>query len=343
MSTKPSTIKVAVTQHEPVWFNLAATVEKTCKLIAEAASEGAKLVVFPEVWIPGYPCWIWQRPVDEPLGTKYIQNSLSYDSPEMAKICAAARTANIAVMLGFSENEHNSLYLAQCIISATGEILMKRRKLKPTHMERTVYGDSDGSSLNNVVDVEGVGRVGGLNCWEHMQPLLKYHTNSQHEEIHVAAWPPMHSDDKGVDRTVTWNMRSEGCSALSRVHAIEASTFVLCCFAVISAAGIEAHRIEGNPLFGHVGGGDSAVYGPDGRRMTEPLGMDVEGFVYADLDMEELVSIRRYADPVGHYSRPDLLWLGADTRAKKHVRREGQDGGAGGEVKDKTAGEDKAN
>lgn len=261
----------------------------------------------------------------------------------MAKICAAARTANIAVMLGFSENEHNSLYLAQCIISATGEILMKRRKLKPTHMERTVYGDSDGSSLNNVVDVEGVGRVGGLNCWEHMQPLLKYHTNSQHEEIHVAAWPPMHSDDKGVDRTVTWNMRSEGCSALSRVHAIEASTFVLCCFAVISAAGIEAHRIEGNPLFGHVGGGDSAVYGPDGRRMTEPLGMDVEGFVYADLDMEELVSIRRYADPVGHYSRPDLLWLGADTRAKKHVRREGQDGGAGGEVKDKTAGEDKAN
>jgi predicted amidohydrolase len=128
----------------------------------------------------------------------------------MAKICAAARTACIAVVLGFSENDHNSLYIAQCIINASGTIVMKRRKLKPTHMERTVYGDGDGTSLNNVVQVEGVGRVGGLNCWEHMQPLLKYHTNSQHEEIHVAAWPPLHSEEKGFNRTVPWNMRAEG-------------------------------------------------------------------------------------------------------------------------------------
>jgi nitrilase len=103
----------------------------------------------------------------------------------------------------------------------------------------------------------------------------------------------------------------------------------------MSAAGIAAHRTEGNPLFGHIGGGDSAVYGPDGRRLTEPLGTDVEGFVFADLDMDELISIRHLTDPVGHYSRPELLWLGADTRAKKHVRREGQDGSMGEGMKEK--------
>lgn len=68
---------------------------------------------------------------------------------------------------------------------------MKRRKLKPSHMERTVFGDADGPSLNNVVDLDGVGKVGALSCWEHMQPLLKYHTISLREEIHVAAWPPL--------------------------------------------------------------------------------------------------------------------------------------------------------
>lgn len=109
----------------------------------------------------------------------------------MAKICSAAKSANIAVVLGFSENEHNSLYLAQCVISASGEIVMKRRKLKPSHMERTVFGDANGPSLNNVVELDGVGKVGALSCWEHMQPLLKYHTISLREEIHVSAWPPL--------------------------------------------------------------------------------------------------------------------------------------------------------
>lgn len=110
----------------------------------------------------------------------------------MHQICAAARKSGIAVVLGFSENDHNSLYIAQCTISPSGAIVMKRRKFKPTHMERTVYGDAGGSSLNNVNEIEGVGRIGALSCWEHMQPLLKYHTISLREEIHVAGWPPVH-------------------------------------------------------------------------------------------------------------------------------------------------------
>ncbi|KAH8716944.1 cyanide hydratase/nitrilase-like protein [Phaeosphaeriaceae sp. PMI808] len=313
-------IKVAVTQHEPIWLDLNATVEKTCQLIQEAANNGAKLIAFPEVWIAGYPAWIWARPLDPPLATKYIKNSLSYDSPEMARICSAAKSASIAVVLGFSENEHNSLYISQCIIAPSGEIIMKRRKFKPTHMERTVFGDGGGSSLNNVVDVEGVGKVGALACWEHMQPLVKYHTTSLREQIHVAAWPPVHAFEEGSEGL--YSMTAEGVGALSQAHAIESSTFVLHCTTVMTSVGISAHGTEGNPLFGKVGGGYSAVYGPDGRRLTKPLPADQEGFIYADLPMDLLISMRHFADPIGHYSRPELLWLGVDAREKKHVRSE---------------------
>ncbi|KAJ4369880.1 hypothetical protein N0V83_005644 [Neocucurbitaria cava] len=318
-----SIVKVAVTQHEPVWFDLEATVDKTCRLIEEAASNGAKLVAFPEVWITGYPAWIWARPLDPPLATTYIKNSLRYDSPQMSRICSAARASHIAVVLGFSENSHNSLYISQCTISPTGSILMKRRKFKPTHMERTVFGDAGGESLNNVVEVEGVGKVGALSCWEHMQPLVKYHTASLREEVHVAAWPPLHKFEEGSQGL--FSMSADGCAALSQAHAMESSTFVLHCTSVMSAAGIDAHKVEGNPVFGLVGGGQSAVYGPDGRRLTKPLPSDEEGFVYAELPMDMLVSMRHFADPVGHYSRPELLWLGVDTREKKHVRRDGEE------------------
>jgi hypothetical protein len=126
----------------------------------------------------------------------------------MAKICSSAKSANIAVVLGFSENDHNSLYISQCTISPAGEIVMKRRKFKPTHMERTVFGDAGGSSLNNVADIDGVGHVGALSCWEHIQPLLKYHTTSLREQIHVAAWPPIHPFEEGSEGL--FSMSAEG-------------------------------------------------------------------------------------------------------------------------------------
>ncbi|KAF2129157.1 cyanide hydratase/nitrilase-like protein [Dothidotthia symphoricarpi CBS 119687] len=317
-----NTVKVAVTQHEPVWFDLDATVDKTCRLIEEAAENGAKLVVFPEVWVAGYPAWIWARPLDPPLATSYIKNSLSYDSPQMRKICATARSAKTAVVLGFSENDHNSLYISQCTIAPTGDIVMKRRKFKPTHMERTVFGDAGGASLNNVVEVQGVGRVGALSCWEHIQPLLKYHTMSLREQIHVAAWPPLHAFSEGSEGL--YSMTADGCAALSQTYAMESSTFVLHCTAVMTGLGIAAHRTE-NTFFGVEGGGRSAVYGPDGRRLTEAIAPEKEGFVYAELPMDMLVSMRHFADPIGHYSRPELLWLGVDAREKKHVRVEGDE------------------
>ncbi|PYH64957.1 carbon-nitrogen hydrolase family protein [Aspergillus vadensis CBS 113365] len=311
-------VRVAVTQHEPVWLDLHATVDKTCRLIAEAAGNGAQLIAFPECWLPGYPAWIWCRPVDMGLFTTYLKNSLSYDSEHMRRICNAAAQHKITVVLGLSERDGNSLYIGQCTIDSTGKIVMRRRKMKPTHMERTVFGESSGRSLLNVVDLP-IGKVGALSCWEHIQPLLKYHTMIQGEEIHVSAWPVLHPHMGGES---LWGMSQEGGMGASQVYALESASFVLLTTAVLGPSCVEKMNLS--PPWDTLGGGASAVIAPDGRRLTEPLPSNEEGFVYADVDLDLILSCRHFVDACGHYSRPDLLWLGVDTREKTQHRPEGQ-------------------
>ena len=261
------------------------------------------------------------------MNTRYVQNSLRLQSPEMNSIMAAARAHSIAVALGFSERgETDSVYIAQAIISPEGKLLMHRRKLKPTHMERTVFGDGSGSDLNNVVDVDfggdiGVVKVGTLACWEHCQPLLKYHTYSQGEAVHISMWPPI-DPHPGVEAPGLWSMSAEGVQNLSQTYAIEGSAFVLHCTGVCNEKGIETMRTHDGLLFRKPGGGHSVAIGPDGRRLTQPLADGDpagEGIVYADLDLAQITMLRGFQDVVGHYSRPDLLWLGVDKKQKEHV------------------------
>lgn len=87
-----------------------------------------------------------------------MRNSLRRDGPEMDKICASAAKHKIAVSLGYSENDNHSLFLAQSFIGKDGKIKMHRRKIKPTHAERTIYGDGSGASLLNVAYEPGVGK-----------------------------------------------------------------------------------------------------------------------------------------------------------------------------------------
>ena len=252
----------------------------------------------------------------------------------MHQICACAAEHNIAVSLGFAENSNHSLYISQATIAATGELLMTRRKFKPTHLERTVFGDAGASCLHNVVPLHlGMGgspseegrKVGALSCWEHIQPLLKYHTYLQQEEIHVAAWPPL-DPHPGPTAPALWSMSREGCLSLSQTYAVEAAAYVLHCTAVITQAGVEAMQTQECMMFNAPGGGGSCVIGPDGRRLTDAIPGDQEGMVYAELDMDAILRTKCFVDSTGHYSRPDLLWLGVDEREKKHrvVYKEGE-------------------
>ncbi|KAL3428061.1 aliphatic nitrilase [Phlyctema vagabunda] len=260
------------------------------------------------------------RSVDFGLNTSYMKNSLKIDSLHMKRICDCAKQNNIAVALGFSENYNNSLYIAQALIGADGRIKMTRRKFKPTHMERTVFGDASGNSLKNVVQSPGVGRVGMLACWEHAQPLLKFHTFHQNEEIHVAAWPPLYHFVEGPG---LWSMSREGTRSLSQTYAVESQSFVLSTTAVLSQEGIDRMNTTSGVIMNIPGGGCSAIFGPDGRQLTQDIPETEEGILYADLDFDAILRTKAFLDTCGHYSRPDLLWLGVDDREKQHTKTEG--------------------
>ncbi|PWY86639.1 carbon-nitrogen hydrolase [Aspergillus heteromorphus CBS 117.55] len=309
------TVRVAVTQAEPAWLDLEEGVSKTCELIAEAARNKAVLIAFPECWIPGYPCWIWSRLMDVEMNVRYIKNSLRLDSPEMSRIQQCARTHSIAVSLGFSENADNSVYIAQVLIGPDGEIRSHRRKMKPTHMERTIFGDASGECFASVAELP-FARVGALSCWEHIQPLLKFQTLSQGEDIHVSAWPSLTPHSGGSD---LWSMSAEGCQSLSQTYAIESQTFVMHCTALITEKGVNGMKTAGGALMSSPGGGSSAVFGPDGRKLTEPVDATTETIIYADLDMDQIVATKMFADGTGHYSRPDLMQLNVCKKVKKMV------------------------
>jgi nitrilase len=258
------------------------------------------------------------RPIDFEMTTLYTKNSLKVDSDQMRSICAAAKKNQIAVCFGFSENFNNSLYIAQAIIGPDGTLHLTRRKLKPTHMERTVFGDSTGgNTLTNVAEVKGVGKVSALACWEHIQSLLKYKTCLQGPDVHVAAWPPLwpHSGDgqEGDGGQDLWSMSRDGCRSIARTFAIESQTFVLHTTQVLTEEGIKK-MVTGGNFMGQPGGGSSAIYGPDGRQLSKDLEPTEEGIIYGDLDFDAILRSKGFIDPCGHYSRPDLMWLGTSEK-----------------------------
>lgn len=317
------TIRVASVQAEPVWLDLEATVQKTIGLIEEAADRGAELVAFPETWIPGYPVFLWTLPVPEqvPFVGRYHAASLSADGVHLRRIREAARDNRIMVLLGYSERAHGTLYMAQTLIGADGSIILHRRKLKPTHVERTLFGESDGSGIR-VVET-ALGRVGALNCWEHLQPLTKYAMYAQNEQIHIASWPCF-----GVMNDVPALSADTNVGAVSRTYALEGSSFVIVSTQIMSEEGAQTFALPGGalPPIYNGGGGYARVYGPDSSLLTEALPPDQEGIVLADIDLADIAYAKNAADPAGHYARPDVTQLLFDPSPKRPVAGPGNYG-----------------
>jgi predicted amidohydrolase len=206
---------------------------------------------------------------------------------------------------------------------------MHRRKTKPTHLERTIFGDSSGDSLNSVVDTP-LGKIGMLNCWEHLQPLLKYYQYAQGEEVHVAAWPFNPPYNGGPEPYSVCNEANEVTA--SRMYSIEGQVFTLVTNQPLSPEGIEAnsngHKSGVGSFMTTAGhGGASGVFGPDGIRLTPDTDPSFDGIVFCDIDLDLIYEAKAIADPVGHYSRPDLLRVVVDDRPKNHVVKVGGDDG----------------
>lgn len=298
-------IKVACVQAAPIFMDLQRTVDKTIQLIEEAAQNGAQLIAFPETWIPGYPWFLW---LDTPMANmpkvyQYHQNSLELESEIAQTIQDAAKKNNIFVVLGFSERDHGSLYISQWTIDNLGETVSTRRKLKATHVERTLFGESDGSSIR--VDETSLGKIGALCCWEHLQPLARYAMYSQHEQIHIAAWPSF-----SLYQPQMASIGPDVNIAASRLYAAEGQCFVISPCAIVSKEmqDFMCETEEQKKLLA-LGGGHARIFGPDGRDLATPLAEDEEGLLYAELDLSHITIAKTAADPVGHYSRPDVFQL----------------------------------
>lgn len=315
MSDYSKQFRAAVVQAEPVWNDVVGGVEKTIALAEEAAGHGADIIAFPEVWIPGYPWWLWLDSVawQSQFVVPYVQNSLEPGGALFARIEKAARDLSIAISLGFSERDHGSLYIAQAFIGKDGVTQTVRRKLKPTHVERTLFGEGDGSDIQ-VIDTE-FGRFGALNCWEHLQPLAKYAMFSQGQQLHVAAWPSF-----SIFEGAVYALGPEVNVGAARQYAVEGQTFVLSPTGMVGEAGQAlVADTEQKKQFLRLGGGHARIFGPDGRDLADPIPSTQEGLLYADIDYTAILAAKNAADPVGHYSRPDVFRLYFDNSRKARV------------------------
>jgi nitrilase len=289
------TVTVACAQVEPVVFDRAATIERLAEVARTASANGASLVVFPEAFIPAYPSSRWVQYLAAgdtkatPVYARLARESLSIPGPDSERLGEIARETGIWLATGANELERGTVYNALLLYAPDGELVLHHRKLVPTNHERLVWGLGTGDGLS-AVDT-GLGRVGGLICWENLMPLARFALYESGVEVYLAPT----ADD------------SEDWHDSIRHIAREARAFVVspCVFQRASSYPDDVQIAEGPDLLGR---GGSAIVGPDGRYLAGPL-WDEEGVLYAELEAERLYEARQRFDPAGHYHRPDVFRL----------------------------------
>ena len=296
---RPQVFRAAAVQAAPVFLDLDATVEKTCRLIQEAGERGYRLVVFPETFIPGFPFWPKDPPrserdkVFEPYSLLF-QNSVEVPSEQTRRLGEAARKAVTYVVLGVNEKDAvgGTVYNSLLYFGPEGHLLGKHRKLVPTYHERCVWGRGDGSGLR-VYDTE-VGRIGGLICYEHHMPLVKYALFSKGEQVHAAVWP-----SQAYLRPVI--------EVATRQYAFEGRTFVISACGYLTKDQVpEDFPLREETLWDADGG--SAIISPLGQHLAGPV-YDREEIVCAEIDLGLILRAKVYVDSVGHSARPDVARL----------------------------------
>ncbi|MEW5927168.1 MAG: carbon-nitrogen hydrolase family protein [Gemmatimonadota bacterium] len=297
-------LTAAVVQAE-VAPELEAGLERTRELALEAARSGAELVVFPETWIPGYPAWLdvcrdaalWNHAPVKAVFARIAENSVAVPGPALDSLAETARQAAATLVLGVSERVERgpgrgTLYNSLLTIGPDGRLLNHHRKLVPTYTERLVWGAGDAEGLQ-AVDAPSA-RVGALVCWEHWMPLARQALHESGEDVHVAVWPTAH----------------EMHQVASRHYAFEGRCYVLAAGSLMRASALppelEPHpeRVAGPDQWVLRGG--SAVIGPDGAYLVEPV-YDEPRILVAELDLGRTREETMTLDVTGHYHRPELF------------------------------------
>ncbi len=298
-------IKVAAAQVAPVYLDIVKTVEKAITIIKEAAKNKAKLIVFPEAFVPGYPDWVWVVPsykstILNKLYTNLVENSISIPDKYTEQLSQAAKEANIHVMIGIqeknSEASSSSIYNSILYIDDKGKIGGKHRKLVPTGAERLVWAQGDGSTLQ--VFNTSIGKIGGLICWENFMPLARNAMYVEGAQILVAP---------------TWDKSEKWLQSMQYI-AREGGLFVISCCTPLNKENIpiELGFKEFYPDDREwINIGNSCIINPKGEIIAGPLKAE-EGILYAKLDLREISASKRLFDVTGHYARPDVFNFNVD-------------------------------
>jgi len=306
--------RVAIIQESPSYLDRKETIKKAATIIDEVAADGAELVVFPEVFIPGYPAWIWRlRPgkdwgQSEVLHQRLLDNSVRVDSDDLAPIQRAAKKNGVTVVCGMNERDSGSsgatLYNSVATITRTGDIANLHRKLMPTNPERMVWGFGDATGLK-VVDTP-VGKIGSLICWENFMPLARYALYGQGVEIYVA---PTYDSGENWIGTMRHIAREGRCWVLCSGVALRRSDLPN------DLPGLEALYPADEDW---INPGDSAVIAPGGEVVYGPVSNEHERII-VDIDVTKAAIAKRALDVAGHYSRPDIFTLEVNRRPQKPV------------------------
>jgi aliphatic nitrilase len=313
--------KVAAAHVAPVFLDTDRSVDKACSVIEEAAGHGARLIAFPEAFLPGFPVW---AALEAPIRThelfkRLAASAVMIDGPELARIRQAARRNGIFVSIGFTEGTTISvgcLWNANALIGADGALLNHHRKLVPTWYEKLVWASGDARGLR--VSGTELGRIGMLICGENTNPLARFALLAEGEQVHVStyppAWPTRPPEGPGnYDLAQAIRLRAAAHAFEGKVFNLVASSCVDSTLrhAIEGALGREALGVlERSP------GGISLVIDPTGTPVGEWLCRD-EGILYADIDLAQSVEPKQFHDVVGSYNRFDIFSLTVDRSARR--------------------------
>ncbi len=313
MTMSENQVRVAVVQASPVIMNLTESIEKLRTLTSDAAKQGAKLVLFPEAFLSAYPRGLT---FGSKIGSRsekgredwyrYWESSLAVPSAETDQLAKIAKDYAVYLVVGVTEKEHGSgtLYCTVLHFGPDGTLLGKHRKLKPTGIERLVWGEGDGSTLP--VFETSYGKIGSLICWENYMPLARMAMYSKGVELYLAPT----ADSREVWQSTIRHIALEGrCFVLSCNQFVTKDMYPtdLACY----------EELESEPEVMCSGG--SAIVGPLGNYVVEPV-YGKEDILLADLDLSQIVKSRLDFDVNGHYSRPDVFQLSIDERPRANTK-----------------------
>ena len=296
--------RVAVVQAGAVPFDEGGSVEKASRLIAEAAGQGAKLAVFPEAFISGYPKGLdfgarvgMRFPEGRDWFRRYWESAVDIPGPATEILGGVARDCGVFVVIGVIEREGGTLYCTALFFASDGTLMAKHRKLMPTAMERLIWGFGDGSTL--LVFDTPLGRIGGVICWENYMPLLRMAMYAKGVQLYCAPT----ADDRD-----TW------LPSMQHI-AVEGRCFVLACCQYIKRGAFpdDYPAIQGDDPELVLMRGGSCIVNPFGQVLAGP-DFNGECILTAEVDLGEVARGKYDLDVVGHYARPDVFRLYVNER-----------------------------